>query len=405
MGRRRALVGIGFRRVIGRLQSADARRVVLAICGVVLAIALMVTVTGVALELASGSTVRSEDVDYWIVPEGGSVSSVAVSVEGPQLGSVHSVAEQLSRQERIDYATPIQMRILEVRAGDTQEYILALGVVAPPESRTVAGLPTTGLTPGDPHYANGTYNGTWTGETIVSDSAGQLLGVPQGGSMQIVTGGTNRTLTATQVVESDLSSGLGPTPVVLMHLAELQSVTGAASGDQADQILVSTNAPGVKADLENVYPRTQVMTRGGIGAESVSLESLPIAVAVTALLAALVVGILFVATMMGLEVTADRQNIATLATLGYSAGSQTLLVMVETLVVTLIGGVGGVVVGIGGIAVVNRLTVQFIGVEAARFHPLLLGYGLVVGLVIGLVAAPYPIWLTRRTDVLEVLNR
>jgi putative ABC transport system permease protein len=373
--------------------------------GVALAVGVMTTVSGIALGLASNTTVQSEDVDYWIVPEASGSSSIAVSVDGPKLGSVHSVADQLSRDERISYVTPIQLSVLQATAGNQTEYVLAVGVIPAEQNRTVAGLPTGGLHPGDPHYDNGTYNGTWTGEAVVSEAAGDLLGVTAGEQLQVGPT-TARNFTVTQTTQGDLSSGIGPVPVVMVHLSELQTITGSANGDLADQFLVSTNAPGTRTELEGVYPQTRVIASGGLGAPEVSTESLPLAVAVAAAIAALLVGTLFVATLMGLEITADRGNIATLAALGMSVRSRLLLVTFETICISLIGGIVGIGIGYVGMLLVNYASRSAIGIGAiARFHPALIGFGIAVALLIGLLAAPYPVWISHRTNVLEVLNQ
>lgn len=401
-----ALVGVGIRRTVGRLRGGDARRVVITAVGVCLAVALMTTVTGVALGLASGSTVRSDDVNYWVVPEGGSASTIAVSVDGPQLGAVHSLTARLQADERVDYVTPVQMRIVRIRAGEATDYVLAVGVIPDSENRTIAGVTTGGMTAGDPHYANGSFDGPWTGEAIVSDAAASLLEVNHGDRLDVAMGSANQSFTATRIQAGDLNSGVGPVPVMLVHLSELQSISGATGGDQADQLLVSTDSPAVKETLEGLYPRTQVIAKGGIGAGPVSTSSLPLAVAVAALLAALVIGTLFTATLMGLEMTADRTQLAVLEAIGYSTRSRAVLVTVETLSVTAVGGLAGVVLGAGGIVLVNAVSADLVGVATvARFHPLLLGYGLGVALLIGALAAPYPVWQSSRTDVLEVLGR
>lgn len=398
-----SLFKLALTRVWGRLRSPDARRVLLTALGIALAIGLMTTVAGISLGLAAGSTVQSEQVDYWIVPEGGSTSSVAVGVEGPKLGSVHSVTERLQEDPRITYATPVQLAVLQASVGEKTEYVLAVGIIPDAESRTVAGLPTTALTPSDPYYANGTYNGTWTGEAVLSEAAADLLAAAQGERIDL--GGSDPGFTVSAVSRGELSSGLGPTPVVLVHLSELQSITGSADSDQADQVLVSTNAPGTRTKLEGIYPRTKVIASGGLGAPEVSTDSLPLAVAVAAAITALLVGTLFVATLMGLEITADRANIATLAAIGMSWRARVLLVVFETVCISVIGGVIGVGLGLGGIELANRGAQLWLGVGSiARFHPALIGIGIGMAVLIGLLAAPYPVWITHRTDPLEVLN-
>jgi putative ABC transport system permease protein len=192
---------------------------------------------------------------------------------------------------------------------------------------------------------------------------------------------------------------------MVMHLSELQSLTGATDGDVADQLLVSTNDRSVRSELEGRYTGTTVVTRSGISAQSVSGSNLPLAVAVAAFISAVVVGVLFVTTLMGLEVSADRQQLGALAAIGVSSRSRSLLVATETVVISLAGGVVGIGVGWVGILGVNRFGVAIFGVDAvAVFEPTLGGYALAVTLFIGLMGAIYPVLLSRRTDVLEVLS-
>lgn len=403
MRRALALLKLGVVQTLGRFRTADGRRLAMTTLGVALAVALMVSVTGVAVGLAAGSTVQSEGVDYWVVPEGGSASSIAVSVEGPRLGAVHSTAAEISADDRVTFATPVQLQILRVTNGETSEYVLFAGIIAPDEPNQVLGLPTDPLTTDDPHYADGAYDGPWTGEAVLSDAAAELLGAEE--RTELSPGSTNRSFTVTSVADGDVSTGVGPLPVALVHLSELQTLTGTAAGDQADQILVSTNSPGVRSMLEDVYPRTEVLTKSGIGGASVSSSSLPLAVAVAALLAAVGIGVLFVATLMGLDIIDNRATVAAQGAMGFSQRSQTLIVAAQVLTIAAIGGALGTILGLGGIAAVNAGSAALLGVgSVAQFHPILLAYGPVVAIGIGLLATPYPAWLARQTNVLEVLE-
>ncbi|WP_245756819.1 ABC transporter permease [Halogranum rubrum] len=368
---------------------------------------LMTTVSGVALGLATQGTVQSDDVDYWIVPDDNGKSTAALAVGGAQLGDVHSTAAQLQTDERIEFATPVQLRVvnLQNKATGTEEYVLAIGVIPQHESNSIAGLPLRGMTPGDPYYANGSYNGQWTGEAILSDAAAELLGVSRNDELTIRSGGTTRELQALNVSQADLSSGAGPIPVVVLHLSELQAVAGGTDADLADQILVSTDDARLKPHLEQLVPGTTVVSRSGVSSPDLSTSDLSLAVGLTAFVTAIVVGVLFVGTMMGLEVMADRNELAVLAAIGYSSRSRAVLVLTETVTVSLVGGIVGV--GLGGLGMVlfNQFATQYFGVESvAAFSPFLLLYGVLVALLIGLIAAPYPILVSQRTSVSEVLG-
>ena len=397
---------LGFARTLGRLLTGESSRVLLSIIGVAIAVMLMTTVSGISIGLASQSAIQSEDVNYWIVPESGTASSVAVSVGGPALGNVHAVTETLMANDRIQYATPVQTQILQLSARDEREYILVVGAIPRTQrSPSVVGLPTAPLKPGDPYYLNGSYAGQWTGQAVMNDAAAELLNSSEGDVVHVPTGRTNKTFTAVNISEGGLNSGVGPVPVVLVHLSELQAITGTTQSDQADQILVSTNNPGVKSEIESLYPGTMVVTQTGFSTSQLSTSSLPLAIALLSFITSITIGVLCVATMMGLQVTADRQNLAVLAALGYSNRSRSVLVLLETITVGLCGGIVGVGLGSAGIKLTNTVAAHYWGLTAvALFDPLLLGYGLGVAFLIGFLAAPYPIWLSTRTDPVEVLG-
>ncbi|WP_148416128.1 FtsX-like permease family protein [Haloferax sp. KTX1] len=409
MARRHRLfgvVGLAGRRVLGRLRTTSSKQVLLSVLGVALAVTLMTTVSGIALGLGAENAIQSEGVDYWVVPEASTASSVAVSVGGPQLGDTHAITDRLSRDERVDYATPVQTQLVTLAPedGSTDEYVLAAGIIPPEEPTSVVGVSTEALTPGDPHYANGSYDGPRTGELVLNDAAAELLGVSAGDEVTASVGGSRATFTVADVREGSLSSGVGPVPVALVHLSELQTMTGATEGDLADQLLVSTDSAGVRSDIETLYPRTSVVTQTGLAVRGASTSSLPLAMAAVSLVVAVLVGVLFVATMMGLEVNADRRNLAVLSAMGYRTSSQMLLVVAETVVVATVGGVVGVAAGIGGIHLTNAITRELLGVQVALFDPVLVGYSVAVAALIGLVSSVYPAWLTWRTPTLEAMS-
>lgn len=407
--RRRALVAFAVRRVWGGLRGPRAKRLGLAVVGVAVAVALVTTVSGVALGLASQSVVQADGVDYWVVPEGGDLTTVAVATDGPRLGDTHALTASLRDDPRVTYATPVLLQVTPVRAaGGEERYVLLVGVVAPSSGTAdpprVAGLSTAPLAPGDPHYADGGYDGRWTGDLVASPAAAELLGVDAGDEVRVASTAANGSFRVTAVASEGPTTAAGATPVALVHLSELQTATGAASGDTADQLLVATNDPGVRERLTTLYPRTQVVTRSGLSSGDVSTTSLPVAAALAAFVVSLAVGALFTATTMGLEVTRDRRTLATLAALGYGDRSLVLVVATETVTLCLVGGVAGVALGLLGVVATNAAVAEAGLPAVATVHPALVPLGIGTAALIGLVAAPYPAWLSRRASVSEVLG-
>lgn len=405
------LVALGVRRVVSRLRTPARTRLVLSIVGVAVAVALVTVVTGLALGLASSATVQSEDVDYWIVPDDADARSVTLRSEGTRLGDVHEVTRQLRADDRIQYATPVLIQPLRIEDPDTDTgmYVLALGVIPPDGERraggrTVGNVPIGELNSTYPFYANGQYNGRWTGEAVVTQAVVDELAVSEGEVLRV--GDSHRNLTAAETTERNLQATVGEVPAIVVPLAELQAITGTTEGDQADQILVATSDPAVRDDLASIYPETLVVSRSGISGIRTANSQLPQAMALASIIVAGGIGVLFVATMMGLELAATRREIAVLSAVGFSGWSQALIVVTETVSVALLGGVLGVCLGAGGIFAINEGVINVIPVDTvAVFTPELVPVGLLVAIAVGLLASPYPLVMARRTDVLEVLER
>ena len=401
-----AVVGLGVRRVIGRLRGAAPGRMSVCIAGVAVAVALLVVVTGLSIGLANSSTVESEDIDYWIVPDDDGAGSVPLQSEGARLSQVHTVTAELNRDERVAYASPVVLQPLRLEnptTGDS-EYVIAVGVIPSAEQRRIADMNVSALGAGYQYYADGAYNGPWSGEIVASPTVADRLALEQGDTIGV--GNSNRSLTLTHINDREMAAGFGEVPAVTMRLAELQAITGLDTADEADQIIVSTTNPAVESDLAGIYPRTTVVTRAGLTGVDATPTNLPLAMALAATLVAGGIGVAFVATMMGLELTAGRRELAVLSAVGFSERARAGVVVSETVTVAVIGGIVGV--GLGAVATVgvNAGIAATLGVPSlATVTPTLVGYALVAAVVVGLCAAPYPLYLANRTNTLEELTR
>lgn len=402
-----AYTAIAIRRSIVQATGSDAGRFWSRVGGVSLAVALMLIVTAIGVGIATQSTVYSDDIDYWITPETEGGSSVLVETDAPRFGSVHEVSDRLREDDDIRYASPVLTQAMLIESpGGEREYVLAIGIVGDDGLTQVSSVTTSGLTAGDPYYANGTYNGNWTGEMVFSAGAASLLDVETGDDITVrrPTVSENQSFYVSNVDAGDQQGS--QFPIVVMQLSELQTIGGAAEGDQAEQILVGANDPAVRDRLTDVYPRSTVESRAGVTSQQVFDEELPLALSITAFLIAVVVGTLFVMTMTGLEVTADRVRLGTLAAIGISGSSRLWLLSVQTVLSTLLGGIVGIGLGFAGILAVNEISAAYLTVvSVAASDPLLLPYGLGVSLVIALLSLPYLVVLLRRVGtVAEVLR-
>lgn len=400
------VIGLGVRRVIGRLRGAAPGRMTVCILGVAVAVALLVVVTGISLGLANSTTVESEDIDYWIVPDEAGSGSVPLEAEGARLSQVHEVTADLRRDDRIDYASPVVLQPLQLRnpATGDQEYVIAVGVIPTEEQRRIADMEISSLDTAYSYYDDGTYDGEWSGQFVASPSVAERLTLSPGETVTV--SNDDRSLTLTEINDREMAAGFGEVPAIAMPLAELQSLTGLDRADQADQILVSTTDPAVETELAGIYPQTDVVSRAGISGVDATPTNLPLAMALAATLVAGGIGVAFVATMMGLELTAGRRELAVLSAVGFSGRARALVVVSETVTVAVLGGILGV--GLGALATVgvNAGVASAIGIPSlATITPVLIGYALVAAVAVGVCAAPYPLYLTSRTNTLEELTR
>jgi putative ABC transport system permease protein len=405
LARWRGRLGLGARLAWSDLRRGGTRQTAVAVAGVALAVVLVLSVTSVAVGLAVERPVGGAP-DYWIVPAE-SASSAVADVEGNRLGNAHAAQARLARTEGITAATPVLQLVSGVRHDDETETVLVLGVVA--DEMNVVGLPTTALAPGDPMYANGTYDGTRTGEAVVSRSAAAALGLEPGDGFELTAGATDSDRTfRTTAVETPRTPGVGQFPVVLVHLAELQTITGATESDAADRVLVATSATGARERIDDVYgaDNARVFTRQELLRERVANAQLPVTVAIISFGVSLLVGALFVATTVGFELAATRRDRAVLRALGMGRAGRLAVVVGRTLSVCLLGGVLGVVGWAVVAAALNRLP-DLTGTGGGRvavLHPAFVPAGIALAVGMGLLALPYLLVLGGRTPTTEVFR-
>ncbi|MCU4975014.1 ABC transporter permease [Halobacteria archaeon AArc-m2/3/4] len=380
---------VGMRRTLARTTHTARQRVRFSVLGVAVAITLLLVVTGIGMGLTGGTTVQDDGIDYWIVPESGGSSSPLVSTDAPQFGSVHETAETVRATEGVDSASPVLSQVLRVTAGDSAEYVLVVGIVNDGGVDQISGVNVTALSHHD-HYYN---DGEWTGEVALSRSAGATLNVSEGDQLTIA-GNTSFAVTS---VDGDATTTVGDVPTAVVQLSELQTLTGASAHDSADQFVVGTNDPAVREDLEDVYPSSTVNSRSEMTASQTMDSDLSVALALTAFVVAISIGTLFVVTTMGLELVADRTQLATMSAIGLSGRSQLGIIAVQILATTAIGGIVGAVGGLAGIRLTNEIAMRTLTSEPIAFSHSVFGlYGVVVAVLIGVCSLPVLLLVTRR---------
>ncbi|MDS0475439.1 FtsX-like permease family protein [Natrinema sp. 1APR25-10V2] len=383
-------------------------RIVSTVGAVALTIALLVVVTGVALALADGGVTGDDDAAVAITPEESGTLSSVDGVEGPRLGATNERAAAIRSNDGVDHASPalVETVRLESSSGEARTVRL-VGVVPDEEPRTVAGLSTAGLESGDPHYANGTYDGPRTGEIVLSETAAERLGAETGDELPVSTGPT-RSSSPSVTVTAVADGGAGGTdaPVALVHLSELQSLSRSTDGGLADRILIWGEPSAAQSAAADTYPDAAVEVAGTTDPSSLFDDGLAFATSVIALVVGVTICASFVATTMGMTVDEDRRTLAVLESVGVPTHGRLAIVAVSTGITTLVGALVGVGLGAAGIVGVNAVAGATVAPGAvAQFHPVFVPYAIAVALFSGLVAVPYPLAVAARTSVLEEVGR
>jgi putative ABC transport system permease protein len=345
---------------------------------------VLLIVTSISFGLASGGAVTG-GASYIISPESGATSVVA-DVEQQRLGAVHRATTQLTGIEAVQWATPVLTTLGTVTRDGTPQRLILIGVI-PADDMTIAGLSTASLTPGDPAAAGEPR----TGEAVLSATAATELGYSAGDRLQLARGpaDANRSFQVT-AVEPPTEPGLGQLPVAVVHLRELQVLTGADRADVADRILVRGSGDQLPARLERVYPGATVTSETSLLSGPSADSQLTVAVGIGAFVITTIIGVLFVATTMSFEFATERTDRRVLRAVGISTRSQALVLITRTLVSCVLGGLLGIAGWLGVTTVINIVARQASGgVAIAAVEPVFAPAGLVVAVVIGLVTVPY----------------
>lgn len=122
-------------------------------------------------------------------------------------------------------------------------------------------------------------------------------------------------------------------------------------------------------------------------------------------LIALIVGGLAVANTVMMGVFERTREFGTLRAIGARPGFVRTLVLSESLLLALAGGVGGLLLGMVGIAAVNAYTQKLAGIDAAALTPRLTLLALGISLLLGLVSGLLPARSASRLQITEALGR
>ena len=118
---------------------------------------------------------------------------------------------------------------------------------------------------------------------------------------------------------------------------------------------------------------------------------------------AIVIGGVIMTNTLWMSVFERTREIGLLRALGWRRGQVLRLILGESLVLSLLGGLVGIVLGVAGVYLA-RGAIPFFGMLGMQFSPQLFSRAIVTVLVLGVVGGAYPAWQASRLLPLEALH-
>jgi hypothetical protein len=267
------------------------------------------------------------------------------------------------------------------------------------------------LAPGDPYFANGSYNGTKTHEVVLDQALAGVLGVTVGSPIWMSPSAPPSSAAlegwyagATEFTVVGISGPFWLVPAALLafvYLSELQALVGGGTPqtDWASLVLIhlssATDPAADQARLARAFPSLSIYTLGDI------LSALQHVVAVYQTFGTLVGGIglvvaaLFATTVLQMSVDDRSRELALLRALGFRRARVGAYVVEEAVLLSALGlAIALPIAWLAGIAIDHFL----LGVVAnlpssfsfVSFDPIVLASGVLVVAAVGLAASVAP---------------
>ena len=352
----------------------------------------------------------------------------------------HALASLISAWPEVDFATPVLYWDLPVLLpppeGETEprsKVVESFGIV-PGHFWAMMGdiererfdTDQWFLHPDDPHYADGAFNGTFTGEILLSKNL-RKEGIEVGDTLPVGQPGSEVDMTVRGFFDHDFS-GLGyfgDLSIAIVHLAELQTLGGFAVAGSVNETTMVDLADGMSIALtteavrdgnegkvanrireefpeyaEDVFTKEDQLEL--IRQETRIAELFYIAVGWVSMF----IGLLFVATIMIVSVLERTREIGMLRAIGISRRTIFVQIISESMVLVLAGALIGIAPGYYGASWAADRIGETIGVsiELGFSLPFVI-QALFWVFIVGVLFAMYPAYIAVRMNIVHAIAR
>ena len=402
----RAVIGIAIQQL-----RHDRGRTILAVLGICLAVLSMTLLGSVGLGVVETGQEKfdASGRDLWIT--GGAVQLAPGAGGGFEntLYDAHTVSAEVEQRDAVKTAVPMAFQTVYVSPNGSN-FDTLIGTGAPARGGSVQITRGKAFSSRDVHYADGTYNGTMTHEVVISPQTAELYNVGVNDTLYI--GGTIGSARDNEFrvvgISPTFSQFLG-TPTVILHLSELQEITGTTANDKATMITVdiqdSASIATVESDIQAAYPEYQVRTNREQLQATLERQAVLLAAGGSLVILAAIAGIALTTNLLLSLVYQQRRTLAALRAQGAAASTLVGVVGTQALLLGVGGGVLGALLTVPAIRVLNIVAEAVVGFEnVVSIQPWILLGGIVVALIIGIIGALTAGWRVSRLSPLEQLS-
>ena len=409
--------------------------------GIGLAVGLVVLLLSLSegVQASASSLAYASGVDLIAVSPGSNLTSG----QFPPIAHAHPLATRIPAADP-NVATASPWLIDDLAFGNGSLWQAANNSTVPggwsyTESGTVGWIPSdtagietptiysgSGFTaPGDPHYANGSFNGTPTHQIVLDQSLANVLHVGVGESVwaSAVEPPSNAALpgwyaNATQFTVVGISGPFWLVPSALLgfvYLSELQALWGAGSSstDYATLVLIHLTDPthpgSDEAKIALAVPGLTLFTLGNILGEIQHVVNLYRTFGTLVGAIGVVVAALFTTTVLQMSVDDRSRELALLRAIGSTRSTVGLRVVEEALLLSGLGLAVGLPIAYVGAVGLNAFLLRLVpGLPTAfsfvSFDPTVILSGVAIVVALGLLASIAPAARAMSLPVAEELR-
>lgn len=372
---------------------------------IAIAVSTAILLVSVGVGLRQGAAMMYErDVDYWVIPPDSSVTDLVSNSERTMLGDVHQSVDEISSDPDINGATPMLNRLIYVSSANrTPKAVMGIGVI--PGNVDALPASATGFSWGDVHFKGGER----TGEVVINEKTAQLLGLKPGDLLRL--GASSNSLNASgnslnnsfRVVGMISAAEYSISPIVVLHLSELQELTGNLKGDRANYIIVQGN--NALPFLKGLFPNALVLSNTEYSAYNVVSDKKMLATAFAVSVFAILITVLFICSTMIMSMNEKQKEFAVMRAIGISQFSIMKIVIYESIILSLLGAFLGILLSNLGQKLLNMTAYSYFEAgQIAVVSPLLQLGGIGIALTAGIFSCLVPMVMTRRIDIVGTLG-